>query len=275
MSNLTPLEKRRFEDLFGMSLGNVLDYSNSSFAQYFADTVGIDIYSDEYSTNGPSKANRLRRFWEIEADDLVGKVLSGLLDMWKYINDKKEKSEENRGYQECRNIVARLMGDSSADGVSESGFLKQDFGTINFNKLNIDSTIIPVLESRYQEICVASTISQPLSIIILCGSILEGLLLAMASRNPQKFNQSQSSPKDDQGKVKSFSEWYLANFIDVGHEIGYLGLDVKKFSHVLREFRNYIHPYRQLSSGFNPDEHTAIICVQVLKAAIADLIKIN
>ncbi len=46
---------------------------------------------------------------------------------------------------------------------------------------------------------------------------------------------------------------------------------VKKFSHSLRDFRNYIHPYEQVSSRFNPDEHTARISWQVLKAALFQL----
>lgn len=47
--------------------------------------------------------------------------------------------------------------------------------------------------------------------------------------------------------------------------------EVRKFSHSLRDFRNYIHPYQQLSSQFSPDKHTAQISVQVLKAAIFQL----
>jgi len=39
-------------------------------------------------------------------------------------------------------------------------------------------------------------------------------------------------------------------------------LDVKRFSHALRDFRNYIHPYEQWRNAFNPDEHTALICYQ-------------
>ena len=50
-----------------------------------------------------------------------------------------------------------------------------------------------------------------------------------------------------------------------------LGQDVQKFSHGLRDFRNYIHPYQQMASGFKPDEHTAKVCFQVLKAALADV----
>ena len=93
----------------------------------------------------------------------------------------------------------------------------------------------------------------------------------MASANPQQFNQASNCPRDKLGAVKKFHEWTLAQFIDVAWELEYIGLDVKKFSHALRDFRNYIHPYAQMSSGFSPDNHTAEICLQVLKAAIVSL----
>jgi hypothetical protein len=69
------------------------------------------------------------------------------------------------------------------------------------------------------------------------------------------------------------NERLLSNFIDVAHDVGLLKEDVKKFSHSLRDFRNYIHPYEQISSRFNPDKHTAKISWQVLKAAIYQLTK--
>ncbi|WP_294535684.1 hypothetical protein [uncultured Rhodoblastus sp.] len=55
------------------------------------------------------------------------------------------------------------------------------------------------------------------------------------------------------------------------YEGGLLKRDVKKFSHGLRDFRNYIHPYEQMVSGFSPDEHTAKVCFKVLKAALASV----
>ena len=111
----------------------------------------------------------------------------------------------------------------------------------------------------------------PLASIFLCGSILEGLLLSAACTTPKEVNQASASPKDDAGKVKQFQYWKLSEFIDVAWEVGCLTLDVKKFSHVMRDFRNYIHPYQQMSSRFNPDKHTGKICLQVLRAAIACL----
>jgi hypothetical protein len=111
----------------------------------------------------------------------------------------------------------------------------------------------------------------PLASIILCGSILEGILLGVAQNSPMKFNTATNSPRDKEGKVKNFQKWSLSQFIDVSHTLGLLKLDVKEYSHSLRNFRNYIHPYEQMVSNFNPDKHTAEISLQVLKAAIADL----
>ena len=93
----------------------------------------------------------------------------------------------------------------------------------------------------------------------------------MATLYPKEFNQSKAAPKDPQGKVKQFHEWSLSQFIDSAYEVGLLKEDVKKFSHSLRHFRNYIHPYPQSLSNFAPDIHTAKISWQVLKAALHQL----
>jgi len=85
------------------------------------------------------------------------------------------------------------------------------------------------------------------------------------------WEQEKASPKTAGGKVRQFHDWTLAHFIDVASDVGVLKLDVQKFSHGLRDFRNHIHPYQQMSSGFAPDQHTAKVCFQVLKAALASV----
>lgn len=271
MSSLTPIEKRYFEDLLGMGNGYVLDFTNDSFAQFFKDTVKIDIYENKYDFHGDSKARRLRSFWENEADPLVGKVLSAMLDFWKLENNKKGNSSTNAGYAECKKVIDRLLGKPQKETDSENGFLTSDFGDIKVSDLKIDSSIVSIIDDRIKEARISLKYDLSLSVIFLCGSVLEGILLAVATQHPKDFNQCTASPKDKQGKIKPFHEWTLANFIDASCEMGLLGIDVKKFCHVLRDFRNYIHPYQQLASGFNPDEHTAKICMKVLEAAIADI----
>jgi len=273
MSSLTPVEKRYFEDLFDLSTGYVLDFSNATFAEFFRNTAKINIDDAKYRFNGDSKAKRTRAFWEIENDEVVGKVLSGMLDIWEYENRGSGDAKTIHKHQTCRKVVDRLLGIQSkpSNEITADEFLKRDFGDISARNLKVDEHLLPIIESRLREAIQCLDSKSYLATIFLCGSILEGSLLGVALENPRKFNQSPASPKQKDGKVKQFQDWTLSNFIDVAYSVGFLKLDVKKFSHVLRDFRNYIHPYQEMASGFSPDHHTARICLQVLKATLSDL----
>ena len=270
MSSLKTIEKEPFEELFKMSNGYVLDFTNQSFEAFFRETVSIAIYDTKYTRYGDSKAKRLRAFWELESDPIVGKALAELLDLWAY-KTPQPNPEENRKAERCRATIARLLGRSVKAKESESEFLERDLSSVSLAGVQIDPNLVPILEARFAEAKNCLQAKAPLATIFQCGSILEGLLLGVACMKPREFNQAASSPKDSSGKVKQFQDWTLAQFIDVACELGFLKLDVRKFSHVLRDFRNYIHPYQQMISRFNPDRHTAEICLQVLKAAIASL----
>lgn len=270
MSSMKTIEKEVIEELLGMGGGYVLEFTNQSFAAFFRETVRLSIYDNKYAVHGDSKAKRLRAFWEIESDPIVGKVLGELIEIWAYKKPQPtpaETANADRG----RAIVARLLGRPAKPQDSESEFLERDLSGVSFAGVKIDPNLLPILEARFAEAKSCLQAKAPLATIFHCGSILEGMLLGAACANPQQFNQAPSSPKDSLGKVKPFQEWTLAQFIDVACDLGYLKLDVRKFSHGLRDFRNYIHPFQQMSSRFNPDRHTAEICLQVLKAAIASL----
>ena len=257
--------------MFGMSSGYVLDFTNNTFATFFREIVGKDIYAQKYELNGDSKAKRLRAFWEIEPDSIVGRVLSEMLEVWKYQSSQNNSDTKDTRYDKCQAIIQRLLGKVPTEENADKRFLEKDFGNISVDKIPIDQNLIPILKSRLEETHRCFQSNSPLAVIFLSGSILEGVLLGIAIQQPREFNQAENSPKDKSGKVKPFQEWSLSQFIDVACDLGILKLDVKKFSHGLRDFRNYIHPYEQMASRFQPDKHTAQICLQVLKAAIACL----
>ena len=151
--------------------------------------------------------------------------------------------------------------------VSEADFLKVEIEEIDVNQIPVDEVLKPVLERRMAEMKSCFKAKAYLSVIFMAGSMLEGILLSLANQKPRAFNQANVAPKNKEGKVKAFHEWTLHDLINVAHEIGILKKDVAKFSHVLRDFRNYIHPYQQMSERFFPDENTAKICMQVMKGA--------
>jgi hypothetical protein len=260
-------EKKVFERLFDRS-GYVLDFTDRTFSEFFRE-YQINIDADKYLVNGQSKMKRLRAFWEIESDLLVGKILNGLLEYAQVIGNLSEADLKT-----AKQIIARLLGEAEAkpkNELSEDEFLQQSFNKIDLSRLELDTVFQKVISQRIDEIQKSLTAKTPLATIFLCGSTLEGLLLDAGTKNPKKFNNAQSAPKDKDGKIRLLHDWTLECLINVAHELGMLSLDTKKFGHTLKDFRNYIHPRQQAVQKFNPDEHTAKITWQVLQAAIADL----
>ncbi|QOY90070.1 restriction endonuclease [Paludibaculum fermentans] len=105
MSDLTFFEKQKFEKVLGMGSGYVLSFSDRTFAQFVLESTGLDIEEDEYHVNGRSKAKRLRTFWQIQPNAVVGKLLCDLLN---YSEDKGAQA------QICRLIAGRLLAGEPA-----------------------------------------------------------------------------------------------------------------------------------------------------------------
>lgn len=272
MSSLSETEKRYLVKLLGMQSGYVLGHSDATFKEFF-NRHNVDIHSQQYQTYGTSKAKKMRAFWEQEPDFLVAKVLAEMLDEYEANCILNNIDIETSILEKARSIVARLSRTPAPTkqpkGIDE--FLRAEFAIPSIQKLPIEALAVPVIESRLNEARITMGAGAYLSSIFLSGSVLEAVLLGAAQKEPDRFNCSSASPKSADGSVKRFHEWSLAQFIDVACEIGLLKPDVKKFSHGLRDFRNYIHPYEQMQSGFTPDEHTAKICFQVLKAALSSI----
>lgn len=270
MANLNFNQKQHFEKIFEMGSGYLLDFSNSSLQEFMND-FKIDLASSKYDKYGSSKAKRFRAFWEIENDQLVTNVLQSLLSLAISIGKLDSKDIEL-----AQQYISELQGKNPISTavkieLTEDDFLKQEFSKIDISKLGLDSSFEKVIQQRLNEIKKTLQSEASLSVIFLCGSTLEGLLLHVATQNPQKFNISKSAPKDKDGKVKQLYDWTLDNLINVAHEENFIKLDIKKFAHTLKDFRNYIHPRQQASQNFNPDKHTAEISWKVLQATIANL----
>lgn len=272
MSSLKFQETLIFEKLFDRG-GYVLNFSDRTFSEFFREN-NIDIDDPKYKYNGQSKMKRLKAFWKIEPDEIVGKILDRLL-LYAITSEKVENEDEIK----AKNIINRLLGKETPldinkrtpDNKSEEEFLNVEFSSFDFKKLNFDSVFEEIITQRIDEIKTSLKYKAPLAVIFLCGSTLEGLLFDLATKNIENFNKSQSSPKDKDGKVLKLPLWTLENLINVAYELELIEFDIKQFSHNLKTFRNFIHPREQASQNFSPDMHTAKISWQVLQATIASL----
>jgi len=255
-----------------VSFFNELGFSDS-YGQGFPSRW---IYSDEKLSliNGTADLDKCIRklFSPINYINRIDELDTIIRDFNQYLAfDKLQVIRNHDQISFIKNDKIEIKTSEKSEPITESDFLGIDFKNVNIDKIGLDSRLNDILKLRLNEIekCIKSDAS--LSVIFLCGSTLEGILLGLATKFPSDFNLAKSAPKDKEDKVKKLHEWTLNTFIDVSCELGFIKGDVKKFSHALKDFRNYIHPYQQLSSGFNPDEHTSKISWQVLKAAICQI----
>lgn len=265
-SQLDNATQRKLEQLFDMSGGYVLDFSNASFARFVDTCLGFDPY-DRY--NG-SKAVILRRIWLEEPIAQVARLNLELLEHW-HLN-KLAAGDALTPFEE--QAYADLTGVFSPDaGVAPPAsldFLEQDLGEIDLSALPRELTSRAILQSRLNEIERCLDAEAPLAVVFLVGSTLEGLLMELAKAHPQRYTSSQSAPMH-RGRPKPLEEWTLAELIVVSRALGLLGEDVLKHADHVRSFRNYIHPRQQLRERFEPRMITAQIAQQVLLAALSDL----
>ncbi|MDA8000172.1 MAG: hypothetical protein MPK06_02780 [Alphaproteobacteria bacterium] len=267
MSSLTQSEILYLEKIFGMSDGSVLNLTNDTLGDLFR-RHGVDI-----AAYGSSRVKKVRAFWSQEPDGLVGRVISEMLGAYETICDMNSAEVDEPTLNKAKAIVERLVGRSQEAKPMgpDRDFLDREFTIPDIRKLPVEQSVVPIIKDRLEEVKIALSAHLYLSVVILCGSILEAVLLGKAQQEPASFNMSKSSPKTSEGEVKLFRDWTLANFIDVATDVGVLKPDVQKFSHGLRGFRNYIHPHEQLDAGFTPDEYTAKLCFQAMKAALASV----
>lgn len=263
-------------------------YRSSTYLTRFFEGIGINVSHD----------GSTRKWWvlgvleRLEPRD-VEKVILRLVDLREYRGEERSLRQAVRAMNgilsmetlavgfdgatpELRTTTAiqldadELARDDAAP--EEKAFLERRFNEeLRIDELGLNPVITSFLQSRVDEAQACPRDRVSLGTIILLGSTLEGLLLAVALQHPKAFMSSSAAPNDRSGTTKQVHEWSFSELINVARQLDLLDVDVGKFSHVLRDFRNYVHPYEQMSQGFMPDQHTVDICWQVFRAAYSQL----
>src|SRR5262245_47050374 len=129
MSDLSIIEKRSLERLFGMGSGYVLDFSNRTFDEFVFDSTGKSIYDSKYDNGSGSKANRLRAFWSSEPNYIVGKLLEDLLV---YAEEQGVNGEREQLLETCRRTLKRLLQDQPVPEIEAitPNTAERDFNTL-------------------------------------------------------------------------------------------------------------------------------------------------
>ena len=122
----------------------------------------------------------------------------------------------------------------------------------DFLSLTADVQMQTILKDRWKEClrCIAG--KAPLAATVMMGGLLETLLLSRINKesDQSKIFKAKVAPKDGRtGRSLQLKEWTLRAYIDVAHELKWISQSAKDVGEVLRDYRNYIHPYKQFSHG--------------------------
>jgi hypothetical protein len=104
MSNIRSIDMMFLDDVFDMGGGYVLNFSDRTFAQFFAEELNIDINDPLYARNGGSKGKRLRCFLQAVDKPTVVRTLKSL---WEYREALRLRSGEA---DKVENAHGRLIG---------------------------------------------------------------------------------------------------------------------------------------------------------------------
>lgn len=110
-ATIRSIDMQIIDKIFGMEDGYVLDFSDRSMAQFFAEDLNIDIDHLRYRDEGSSKAKRLRCFLRKEDTNTAVRVLNAL---WEYREARRaltgQKETVANAHAQLLNLTNRLQG---------------------------------------------------------------------------------------------------------------------------------------------------------------------
>lgn len=124
----------------------------------------------------------------------------------------------------------------------------------DFSPLIADVEMQRILISRWRECLLCVRADAAMAAIVMMGGLLEALLLARVNSETNKAAvfTARSAPKNPKtGGPKQLGEWMLNDFIQVLSELRWITVSAGAVGSVLRDYRNYIHPQKQLSHGLH------------------------
>lgn len=144
----------------------------------------------------------------------------------------------------------------------------------SFSSLVSDPFMQSILLSRWTECISCISADAPVAAIVMMGGLLESFLLARINKEPNKqpIFQAKSAPKDKSGNVRPLKDWMLRDYIDVAYELLWIPKSAHGISDVLRDYRNYIHPYKQFSSRTILTSKDAQVLWEVFKTIARQLL---
>jgi hypothetical protein len=106
---------------------------------------------------------------------------------------------------------------------------------------------------------------------VLAGAALEALLLWAVARHSESDRKSALQARNRKADPVRPEGWYLLDYIEVANALGDIDDDTAKQANLAKNFRNLIHPGREVRTGTRCDRGTAHSTYGALHLVISDL----
>ncbi len=272
--------RRGVKNFLGLSLderGEILFEGNKDFLRDLVKRVAFEIcHCLELKNNyleGISQHELVKELWF--SRKLVNKVLTSKAikesSFWQIENGIVALNDPGRDF--LKNYKSPLeepqpVEESKIEEIRASNISVPEFAFIN------DSKIKDILKRDWIEIQRSLLVDNWKSAIILCGGVLEALLLdSLRSREKEARNAKTRLLQQDHSisKGSSVGSWDLYTLIQVASELKLITKSGQKIGDVLRDFRNLIHPQKEAKGDYRVRDFEAIASFNLLQGITKDL----
>jgi len=164
---------------------------------------------------------------------------------------------------------ATLVAPTSAP-IANTDDLAPDFSPLAGNQEMRD-----ILTRRWHECAKCVKADAHLAAIVMMGGFLEAIFVARANKMTDKspLTSAANAPRDKStGKTVNYQDWMLDSYIKVGCELKWITESAKDVADKLKEYRNFVHPAKELRYGITLGFNDSFMFWQVTKALARQLL---
>lgn len=168
-------------------------------------------------------------------------------------------------------VRSAILVRPSAEPSNSAGDVAPDFSPLAGNNEMRD-----ILSRRWHECAKCVNANAHLAAIVMMGGLLEALFVARANAMVDKKSliAAKAAPDDPKtGKKMDYQKWMLESYINVGLELSWITPLGKTLADTLKEYRNYIHPAKELKHGVTLGLNDSSLLWPVTKGMVYQLLR--
>lgn len=162
-----------------------------------------------------------------------------------WLGEQLESLESNGSPTENHNVISNIVPKEK---------IEQSLSFIKKEKLK---------EILVRDLFDAQQVSSHKSVVVLCGGSVEAILIYKLSQGGRKTRAitafRTAYPKATHSS--DLDSWSFEQLIFIAKQLKLIDAGLRSALDSIRNFRNFVHPYRELSSPSSPDKHMANIAL--------------